>query len=227
MAATAFQPRLRRFGLYLLILLALGLMSAVGFVVFGEDPLYDPEELFETGVLINPEKQPRFVFPEELRSTDLSLNRFIDRFFRLCATGKYPEVRLMLSQRSGESLPPNRFESMFNAMKEARIMAIKRLPDVPKQDGPAYVLVAEYDLESHALKTQKANNVVRLLIRKEEGEWRLGPVSRDIMAKIEAYEAATSQPAGEAAVTAASGDQHIPSKVMANQPVKIEPDDGE
>lgn len=216
------QLRFRRIGLYTLVLVAIGLVGAVGYVMLTDDPFVDPDELFDPVVIVNTEKQPKFDFPEELRSTDLSLNLFIDRFFRLCATGKYPEVRLMLSQRSGESLPPNRFESMFNAMKEARIKAIRRLPDVPQEEGPAYILFAEYDLEPYALKTQKENNLVRLLIRKEQGDWRLGPVSRDIIAKLEAYDSATSQPTGAQEET--GGGIRSPN-VVANQPIRLDADE--
>lgn len=215
---------LRRSVVFFLVLLAVGLVSSTIYVIFNEEPLYDPDELFDSGVLVNPENQPSFVFPEELRSTDLSLNRFIDRFFRLCAQGKYPDIRLMISQHSGETLAPSRFESMFNAMKEARIKAIRRLPEMPNEPGPAYVLIAEYDLEPHALKSQKSNNIVRLLIRKEEGEWRLGPVSREIVAKIDAHEAATTKPSSEAESASQPSDDDAP-KFIANQPIKIDPEE--
>ncbi len=229
MAATATQPRLRQFMLYGLILLALALVSAVVFVLMNDDPVYSAEELFSTGVIVDPEKQPAFDFPEEIRSTDLSVNAFIDRFFRLCASANYPEVRLLLSQRSGESLPPNRFERMFNAMKAARIKELKAFPDPENLDEKAYVLFAEYDLEDFAAKQQKKNNPVRLLIFKENGQWRLGPASRDILARIDAYEAATSQPAepdaGDADQNAAAAPAPPPPNVVANKPMKIEPED--
>ncbi|MBX3396042.1 MAG: hypothetical protein KF841_11810 [Phycisphaerae bacterium] len=215
---------LRRSIVFFLVLLAVGLVSSTIYVIFNEEPLYDPDELFDSGVIVNAEKQPRFVFPEELRTTDLSLNRFIDRFFRLCAQAKYPDIRLMISQQSSETLAPSRFESMFNIMKEARIKAIKKLPAIPNEPGPAYVLVAEYDLEPNAMKSQKSNNLVRLLIRKEEGEWRLGPVSREIVAKIEAHESATTKPASDTESSSRPANDDAP-KFMANQPIKIEPEE--
>jgi len=226
MATAVYRPRFRHFGLLGLVLLALVLVSAVGVAIFSDEQLYDPEELFESPVLVNPEKQPTFVFPEELRSTDLSLNLFVDRFFRLCAHGKYSEIRLMISQRAGDALPPSRFERMFNAMKEARINSIRRLPDVPGAEGPAYLLTAEYDLEAHAMKTQKIGNRVRLLIRKEEGEWRLGPVSRDLIEKLEAYDAANAgtQPV-ETSPTSAPAHAPTSTKVIANQPIRLDPEE--
>lgn len=228
MARSATQPRVRQFALYGVILLALALVSSVIFVLMSDDPIYSSEELFAPVVLVA-DKQPKFDFPEELRSTDLSVNEFIDRFFRLCAQANYPEVRLLLSQRSGESLPPNRFERMFNAMKEARIKNLREFPDPTNPGERAYILYAEYDLEAHAAKQQKEGNPVRLLIFKDQGQWRLGPVSRDLVAKVEAYDAAQAQPA-----TAPSGDSEpvqnedeSPRRpgVVANRPMKVDPED--
>ncbi len=219
------HPKVRRYGFAALVVLAVGLLTSVGVVIFSDDPLYDPDELFDTGVLVNPDKQPNFVFPEDMRTADLSLNRFIDRFFRLCAQGKYPEVRLMLSQRAGDALPPNRFENIFNAMKEARIKSIIRLPTNGSGEESAFVLTAEYDLEAHALRTQKEDNRVRMLIRKEEGEWRLGPVSREIAARLDALSDATTDSNGNDGDSNPDVETPKPSKVIANRPVRIEPED--
>lgn len=219
------HPNVRRYGFAVLVLLAVGLLTSVGVVIFSDDPLYDPDELFDTGVLVNPEKQPNFVFPEDMRTADLSLNRFIDRFFRLCAQGKYPEIRLMLSQRAGDALPPNRFENIFNAMKEARIKSIMRLPTAVSGEEPVFVLTAEYDLEAHALRSQKENNRVRMLIRKEEGEWRLGPVSREIADRLDALSDASAETDGGDGASDPDVDSSKPSKVIANRPVRIEPED--
>lgn len=226
MPISSTQPKLRRFGLYWLILLALAMVSIVIWVVATDDPTYGAEDVFAEPVYVNPEKQPRFIFPDELRTADLSLNRFVDRFFRICAEAKYSEFRLMLSQMTSDRVPPDRFESMFHALKEAEILDIKKMPDLPELEGPVYVLKTRYELEDYASKG-KADNIRRLAIRRENGEWRLGPIPSDWLAKLRLYEQGAS-PASDAGLSdTASESSEVSesniSKAAANRPARIEP----
>ncbi|MFQ5411380.1 MAG: hypothetical protein ACE5EC_03755 [Phycisphaerae bacterium] len=216
---------LRRFGRYGVVLLAVILVSMVIWVLMSDDPVYDADEVFPKLVYPNPEKQPQFVFPDDLRSNDVSLNRFVDRFLRACSEGQYSQVRLMLSTKSGDPLLPKRFESTYNVLKEARIRSIKRLPDVPELEGPAYLLTAEYDLEDYAPKRKKSGRLIRLAISREQGEWRIGPVPKEAFARLRAYEAGLAQT--HAAVdgnTARPENTSPPSKTAANRPIRLDPD---
>ena len=78
----------RQLGLFGLILLAMGLLATVATVMVTDDASMSADGAFPEPVFIDPEKRPRFLFPDEVRTHDLSLNRFIDRFFRVCAGGQ-------------------------------------------------------------------------------------------------------------------------------------------
>ncbi|MCG8406158.1 MAG: hypothetical protein MI923_13255 [Phycisphaerales bacterium] len=227
MAQPQTQPKVRRIGLYGLILLALGMVSTVIWVLVTDGPSYDAGEVFGEIVYVDPEKRPHFVFPDEFRTPDLSLNRFVDRFFRICAEAKYSEFRLMLSQTTSERVSPDRFESMFHALKTAEVLNIKKMPDLPDLDGPVYVLTTQYELEDYASKGE--SNIRRLAIRKENEEWRLGPIPSDWLAKLRAYEQGTPIPAVSDAPSEneASPSGEMPqlnvSKAAANRPARIDP----
>jgi len=189
--------------LYLAVVATL-LAGTVAYVVFAEDQApYTTDDIFPEPVVTDPGRAPDFVFPDELRSTDLELNRFVDRFFRICAEGKYSEFKLMYTNRPGQEISPERFESTFNVLKAARITQLRRLPDFPQFEGPTWLLVAEFDLEEYAPTKQKTGNVIRLAIGRDDDRWRLlGPITQDALERIDAYEAAlrkkdspTSQPA--------------------------------
>jgi hypothetical protein len=216
----------RRVGFYALILLAVVMVSAVVAVMIMEDPLLAEADAFPSPVVLNPEKRPNIVFPESVRTPDLSLNRFVDRFARVCVQGKYPDLRLMLSSRSGDPLVARRFESMFNALKQVRILALEKMPTVPDVEGPVYLMKAEYVLEDFAVSKARKTELVRLAIAREEGNWRIGPIPRSVLARLEAYRASTSQPDGEGVpttgpVTTAPALETL--KAGANRPVTIGP----
>ncbi len=219
--------RSRRFGLLGLLVVSLGLVGTVVWVLGTDDPLLQPEDVFPEPVIVPADKAPRFVFSDEVRTYDLSLNRFVDRFLRVCSEAKYSEFRLMLSRRSGDPVLAQRFEKMFIVLKEARIESVKRLPDVPEVQGPVYLLTATYDLEDHALKAKKTGHVVRLAISREEGEWRIGPIPADALARLRAYEQATSQPAVKEEA-AALDDEPTKTpvsdapKAAANRPARLD-----
>ena len=227
--AVVFKNRLgrlslRRMGFYALILLAVAMVSAVAMVTMMDDPLLAEADAFPNPIILNPEKRPNIVFPESVRTPDLSLNRFVDRFARVCVQGKYEDLRLMLSKRSGDPLVARRFQSMFNALKQVRIIALERLPAAPDVEGPVYLMKAEYVLEDFAVSKTRKTEQVRLGIAREDGSWRIGPIPRSIQAQLEAYQAGTTQPAGEsvpdAAAVGAAPALETP-KAGANRPVTI------
>jgi hypothetical protein len=210
----------RRAGFIVLIVLATTMLAIVAVVMLRDDPLLAEEDVFPDGIVL-PLKRPDIVFPESVRTADLSLNRFVDRFARVCMEGKYSDLRLLLSTRSGTPLVARRFESMFAALKQVHILALQEVPAVRGIEGPAYVLAADYVLEDFAATKGRSTEQVRLAIAKENGVWRIGPIPRDLLAALEAHNAAisaasTTSPAdGDAAVSAG------PPRAGANKPVSI------
>jgi hypothetical protein len=218
------QLSFRRLAFYALILLAVIMVGAVGTVLMMDDPLLAEEDAFPNTVIVNRDKRPDIVFPESVRTPDLSLNRFVDRFARICMQAKYADLRLMLSSRGGDPLVARRFESMFNALKQVRIIALEKMPSVPDVEGPVYLMRAEYVLEDFAVTKAGKTEQVKLAIAKEEGNWRIGPIPRSVLAQLEAYRASTSQPGSEGdPSTGVDGNtaNTDTSKAGANRPISI------
>lgn len=215
-------PTLKRFGLYGLILLAFFFVSAVVFVLVTEERVLTEEEAFPEPVILDAEKSPEFEFPISARTFDLSLNRFVDRFARVCREGKYSDFRLMLSSRRPPILPP-RFESNFNALKRVKILGIEKMPEIPESPGPVFVMSAEYELEDFAAKTGETTKHVQVAIAKEEGEWRLGPIPSEAVERLRAYrsQAATSQTTDESTEGQPAPVTTEDRKAVANRPARI------
>lgn len=228
MASSPQKPALRRFGMYALVLLALGLVSSVIFVVTTDEPVFDRDDTFPQEVLVNTDRQPKVVFPDNLRTHDLSLNRFVDRFVRVCQKGKYSDFRLMFSTQSGDPILPDRFGSIFTALKEVRILQIDHLPKVPQVEGSVYLLTAEYELQNFAPRSAAGTMRARLAIHKEEGQWRIGPLPREATEALEALMAQKQQQEGKISNDESSphqlsdaSDWEVP-KAAANQPVRLD-----
>lgn len=175
--------------LFILAVIAAALGTTVLVVVEDEDAEYRTEDVFPESVIVNDELKPKFEFPDELRTTDLEVNRFIDRFFRICGEAKYSEFKLMYTSEPGTEIPPARFESTFNVLKEARITKLRRLPDLKQFEGPTWLIVAEFDLENFAAVDKNDGNVIRLVVGTEGGKLKIRPITRDAIDQIEAYEA--------------------------------------
>lgn len=228
MAQTVSTPTLRRFALYGLILLALALSSAVIFVLVTDEPALSSDEAFPPVVVLDPEKHPRLVFPEQIRSFDLQVNRFIDRFARVCLGGEYFEFRMMLSRKQPPVLP-DRFESNFSAVKEIRITHLEKLPPMPQADAPLYLMQVEYELNDFAVKKGERTKQVTVAILKEDGDYRLGPLPGGAAEKLAAYraqqarEAAAKQPTVPTTQPAQTPPPPAKSKVMVNGKARIGP----
>lgn len=163
--------------------------TAVVVIVRDDNLAYAPEDLFDEPIHPDPARKPKFEFPDELRTTDLAVNRFIDRFFRVCGEARYSEFKLMYTSQPGREIPPERFGSTFNVLKEARITELRRLPDLKQFEGPTWLVVAEYDLEKYAEFNKKEGNLIRLVVGKEDGRLKIRPITRDAVEQIEAHEA--------------------------------------
>ena len=225
MARRLTDPALRRFLLYTLVLLAFAMVSGVIFILLTDESVLTVAEAFPEPVILDPEKRPHFVFPDAARTYDLSLNEFVDRFARVCMQGKYSDFRLMLSTRRPPILPA-RFESNFNALKEVRILGLEKVPDMPEQDGPVYVMKAAYDLQDFAAKKGEKTREVHVAIAKEDGRWRIGPIPHEALARLAAYQRSTSQPTTAKAIEEVQPPpeaQPATQRAAANRPLTLEP----
>ncbi len=189
---------IRRWGLPGLVVLAIGLLSIVAFVMFSDEALLTEEEAFGNEAKPNPALRPDIEFPESVRTFDLSLNLFVDRFCRVCMDARYSDLRLMQSTRMGDPIEVKRFESMFNALKSVKILSLDEIPNVPGvEEGSVWVMHAEYTLEDYAHRSGAKIRDVRMAIAKEEGDWRIGPVPEELLAQLQAYRARQAAEAGD------------------------------
>ncbi len=168
----------RRWVLPGLGVMAAAMLAAVIGVMSMDEPLLTDDEAFPNPVIIDPHKRPNIVFPDSVRTYDLTLNCFVDRFARVCMQGRYDDLRLLLSTRSGDPIVAKRFESMFNAIKQVRILALEQVRGLPNSEGTIYILKAEYVLEDFAATKSRQSETVRLAIAKEDDAWRIGPIPR-------------------------------------------------
>jgi hypothetical protein len=180
-----------------LSLLGLTLVSVVGYVLFIEDR-YAGLEAAPSSMepLLDLTRAPKFVFPVESRSFDPTLNQFIDHFARVCLDGRYSEFRLLYTRRLDP--PPSRhFVSMFNAVREIRVIALEKLPPIPTIEGPVYRLEAEYELEDYAVK-ESPRKRLHVAVIQEDGAWVIAPLPRGSAELLEEILTGTTRPAAGA-----------------------------
>jgi len=227
--ASAARSGLQRYAFAGLIAVAAFMVGTVAYVVVSDERAIAAEEIFPETVRVDPEKRPDFQFPESVRTYDPALNRFIDRFARICMEGKYSEFRLMCTSRVSP-LSPRRFESIFHAVKEIRILSVNLLPVLPKMPGPIYVMRAEYDLKPEYIRRSTGSDEpvktksVQVALTLEDGTWRIGPIPREGAAALAALHDAAARPA----VDLFDGEDPRAAPLpppSANQPATITSDD--
>ena len=222
------RPAIQRFAFAGLILVAAFMVGTVAFVVVSDERALAAEEVFPEAVQVPPEKRPNFQFPESVRTFDPALNRFIDRFARICMEAKYSEFRLMCTSRVSP-ISPRRFESIFLAVGEIRVLSVIRLPELPKLPGPVYIMRAEYDLKPEYARrasggddTLVKTKTVQVALTFEDGTWRIGPIPRDGAEALLALQQAATRPAAD--LFDGDGEpESPPSPPAANRPAEISP----
>ena len=221
------RPALQRFAFVGLILVAAFMVGTVAFVIVSDERALAAEEVFPEPVRLQIEKAPNFQFPESVRTFDPALNRFIDRFARICMEGKYSEFRLMSTSRVSPP-SPRRFESIFHAVGEIRVLSVIRLPEMPKFPGPVYIMRAEYDLKPEYVRRAGGDEgvvktkAVQVALTFEDGTWRIGPIPRDGAEALAAMQMAASRPAADLFEGEESPAAPL-SPPAANQPATILP----
>jgi hypothetical protein len=191
------QPVARRFGLLVLILLGLGLLGVVVYVMATDTATsaLDTEVVVEEPEL-DTARPPNFVFPTTARSYDPLLNAFIDRFASACLSGKYSEFRLMYTRKL-EPPAEKAFVTMFNAVKEIRVIRLDKLPPLKAFPGQAYRLVAECELHDFAVRNGKKSRRIQVAVLFENGQWVMAPLPRGSSEQLDALLAGTTRPADE------------------------------
>lgn len=223
-SSAAARPALQRFAFVGLIVVAAVMVGTVVFVIVSDERALAAEDVFPESVRVDPLKKPDFQFPESVRTFDPALNRFIDRFARICMEGKYSEFRLMCTSRVSP-LNPRRFESIFHAVKEIRVLSVIRLPEMPKLPGPVYIMRAEYDLKPEYVRRAGGDEAavktkaVQVALTFEDGTWRIGPIPREGVDALAAMQLAASRPA----VDLFDGEEIPMAPPAANQPAEIKP----
>lgn len=223
-SSAAGRPALQRIAFVGLIVVAAFMVGAVAFVMVSDKRALAAEEVFPEPVRVDLEKRPNFQFPESVRTFDPALNRFIDRFARICMEGKYSEFRLMCTSRVSP-LAPRRFESIFHAVREIRVLSVMRLPEMPKLPGPVYIMRAEYDLKPEYARRAGGDEAavktkgVQVALTFEDGTWRIGPIPREGAEALAAMELSASRPV----VDLFDNEEAPMAPPTANQPVSITP----
>ncbi len=128
---------------------------------------------------------PEILFPDTVRTTDASLNQFIDNLLRACVEGEYGLYRLAVGSQY-EPLNRRNFERAWHAVKEVRLRKIERVHEPttrqidpartdirPELKGTIYCAHATITLREDR-KNKPVREVVVLIIQ-EDGQWKLGP----------------------------------------------------
>jgi len=196
---------IRPAALFALIVTACALLGMVAYVLIADDLYLYEQDPFDDPVLVDTSRPPDFVFPESLRTYDLSLNRFIDRFCQACMDARYSDFRLMLSRRI-EPVKMRRFESLFAALRQVRIRGVQRLEAgllpaearaaMPELEDDVYIIQAECELEDFAVRRGSQVKPVELAVGKENGQWRIGPCDAQVQRLRTYLDKLAAQPVG-------------------------------
>jgi hypothetical protein len=121
------------------------------------------------------------IFPDALHVADASVNAFVERAMRVCGDGDYEAFRLLWSAKA-EPLPRDEFEQGWQAVEQIRIRALRKAivagddgPDGAESPGESvYLVLAEvaFDPDQPAGRREPQRDVV-LMLRREQGEWRV------------------------------------------------------
>ncbi|MEE8169696.1 MAG: hypothetical protein V3T70_04035 [Phycisphaerae bacterium] len=165
--------------LYGLVLAALLLVSAAGYVIIADrEPAwsrFDADLERQDDPPVDYSRAPRLDFPEAVRSFDTSLNRFIDRFFRATREGRYGEFRKMWT-RELDPVNADAYARMWHNVQSVRVLDVTRIPPRGARVGDAYLVRARVRIDAGANQEEQIRHLRMLGIR-EAGEWVFAPVS--------------------------------------------------
>jgi hypothetical protein len=178
MTTAILAPRMRRIGLYALILLAMSLLGASSFVLLGgvDDGGGGFAEDFqrEDDPPLDLRQAPLIEFPENVRSYDSAVNRLIDRLIRTSREGRYSEFRTLWTRRL-DPVSAEEYAHIWSRIRRVRVLSLTRSPSAPAGGEPSYLLQSEVELDE-STPPDKRTRRVRLMIVQENDEWVFAPL---------------------------------------------------
>jgi len=182
MAASDHAIRLRRFGLYLLVLTALLLGSAAGYVVFGsggeaETSWGEAAELEQQDdPPVDLSRAPTIEFAERLRSYDWRVNALIDRFIRITRQGRYTEFRTLWTQQL-DPVSADEYAHIWTRVRRVAVRELRPIPAAGRSAPPRYLLRCDVQLDESVPEKQR-HRTIRMMIVHEEEHWVFAPPPR-------------------------------------------------
>jgi len=135
-------------------------------------------------VRLGPEAgRPQLDFPKALKSTDPSLNDFIETFYSTCCKGEYDKFRLMLSTRV-DPLAPERFKKSLTAVERVQIEAVEKLPDVAEVPPPIYLVRSRIRLRE-GTRTDRRDRSISILVFREGTKWVMAPAPKNLRQELD------------------------------------------
>ena len=123
-------------------------------------------------------ERPYTQFSSDLRTDDVSLNKFVERALKICEEGDYDAFR----QLFGTTYTPTEqkaFERVWHNVRDIRVGSL----NFGKNDSNVYYLHAMVRLRKPDRKKRQERDIV-VTIFKEAGDWHLGPAPKEVVEKV-------------------------------------------
>jgi hypothetical protein len=138
-----------------------------------------------------PEQQPEFLFPEHVRSSDATLNKFIEDFARACIAGHYDQYRLFTS-RQVEPVPREQFEKVYRRVERVEVRKVEALVRISGLPYPLWLIITDIHLRE---TPREPIRTTMILVFKEQDKWVMAPAPVALRDAIAATRPATTRPA--------------------------------
>ncbi len=110
---------------------------------------------------------PAFVFPDDVKTDDPSVNAFIEEFGRICIEGEYDKYRMKVCRRS-DPVSKEDFEQVWHNISEIHIWKMFALPEPKGMPTRRYAVFAKVKVEQSREEPEK---LVVLQVLRELGKW--------------------------------------------------------
>lgn len=152
------------------------------------------EEPGESSRAVSLPPEPQLLeFPADLRADDETVNAFITEVIETCASGDYDAFRLLWSAND-DPFPREQFHRAWRSVRQVKILGLKAVRDAGSGEiGYAAWALVELDPE-----VREPQRDVKILVKKEDGRWRLTrphrSVPEDLFEPTATPEPPTTQP---------------------------------
>lgn len=133
-------------------------------------------------------ERPNTHFSSDLHAEDVGLNKFVEKALAICEQGDYDAFR----QLFGTAYPPTEKKAFEDVWRNVRDIQVGKLQG-EKTNSEVYYLYAVVRLRKPDRKERTKRDLV-LTIFKEEGEWKLGPASNEIINNVLKIQATQPEP---------------------------------